>query len=76
MMPVRAMRSVLAIILILSAGSVFASHQALAQTPLAITIGYQSTANWLLFVARDHKLFEKAGLAPAWVKFDGGVSDI
>ena len=37
-----------------------------------LTIGYQESPDWLLFVARDHRLFEKAGLAPTFVKFDAG----
>lgn len=64
---------VLRILIALSVGSVFAAPQALAQTPLPITIGYQSNVNWLLFVARDLKLFEKAGLAPTYVKFVAGA---
>ena len=39
-----------------------------------IVIGYQEQPDWLLFVARDFKLFEKAGLQPTFVKFDGGPS--
>ncbi|HZW37030.1 MAG: ABC transporter substrate-binding protein, partial [Deltaproteobacteria bacterium] len=62
-----------AILFALSVGSVFAAPRALAQTPLPITIGYQSNVNWLLFVARDLKLFEKAGLAPNYVKFVAGA---
>jgi taurine transport system substrate-binding protein len=63
---------ILMIIFVLSVGSVFANPQASAQTPLPITIGYQPIADWLLFVARDLKLFEKAGLAPTYVKFIAG----
>jgi aliphatic sulfonates family ABC transporter substrate-binding protein len=37
-----------------------------------IAIGYQETPDWLLFVARDLRLFEKAGLSPTFVKFDAG----
>ncbi|MCF8533513.1 MAG: ABC transporter substrate-binding protein [Reyranella sp.] len=37
-----------------------------------IVIGYQDQPDWLLFVARDFNLFEKAGLSPIFVKFDGG----
>jgi taurine transport system substrate-binding protein len=44
----------------------------LAQAPLPITIGYQATADWLLFTARDLKLFERVGLAPTYVKFAAG----
>ncbi len=43
-----------------------------AQGRLPITIGYQEKPDWLLFVARDLKLFEKAGLAPTFVKFVAG----
>ena len=60
---------VLVTMFVLSAGSVFAADQALAQTPLPIRIGYQPTLNWLLLVARDQNLFDKAGLAPTCVKF-------
>jgi len=63
---------ILMIIFVLSVGTVFASPPAAAQTPLPITIGYQDIADWLLFVARDLKLFEKAGLAPTYVKFIAG----
>ncbi len=46
--------------------------RAWAQGRLPITIGYQEKPDWLLFVARDLKLFEKAGLAPTFVKFVAG----
>ena len=62
----------LMILVMLSVGSVCATSPASAQTPLPITIGYQSHTDWLLFVARDLKLFEKAGLAPTFVKFAAG----
>ena len=39
------------------------------QAPLPIKIGYQAVASWLLFGARSLKLYEKAGLAPTFVKF-------
>ena len=64
---------VLVISLVLSMGSLFAASQALAQTPLPIRIGYQATPDWLLFTARELKLFEKAGLAPTYVKFVAGA---
>jgi aliphatic sulfonates family ABC transporter substrate-binding protein len=57
---------------VLFAGGTFTAPRALAQRSLPITIGYQETPDWLLFVARDLKLFEKAGLAPTYVKFVGG----
>jgi len=43
-----------------------------AESPLPIRIGYQATPDWLLLVARDLGLFEKAGLAPTYLKFDAG----
>jgi aliphatic sulfonates family ABC transporter substrate-binding protein len=43
------------------------------QAPLPIAIGYQATADWLLFTARELKLFEKVGLAPTYVKFAAGA---
>lgn len=54
------------------AGGALTAPRALAQGRLPITIGYQEKPDWLLFVARDLKLFEKAGLAPTFVKFVGG----
>lgn len=56
----------------LVAGLVLNALPASAQAPLAINIGYQSNVDWLLFVARDLKLFEKAGLAPTFVRFVAG----
>ena len=49
-----------------------------AQTgaPLPIKIGYQAVASWLLFGARTLKLYEKAGLAPTFVKFTAGAPQI
>jgi aliphatic sulfonates family ABC transporter substrate-binding protein len=60
------------ILLVLSWGVVLAEPPAPARTPLPITIGYQSNTDWLLLVARELKLFEKAGLAPTFVKFVAG----
>ena len=37
-----------------------------------MVIGYQEQPDWLLFVARDLGLFEKAGLLPTFVKYDSG----
>jgi len=54
-------------------GSAFTSPRASAESPLPITIGYQTTTDWLLLVARDLKLFEKAGLAPTYVEFVAGL---
>jgi ABC-type nitrate/sulfonate/bicarbonate transport system substrate-binding protein len=50
---------------------------AAAQTNLLpIRIGYQSTPNWLLLVAKNMNLFEKAGLAPTFEKFTAGITMI
>jgi ABC-type nitrate/sulfonate/bicarbonate transport system substrate-binding protein len=46
---------------------------AAAQGRLPIAIGYQEQPDWLMFVARDMKLFERVGLAPTFVKFPGGT---
>lgn len=48
--------------------------QAFAEPMLPVKIGYQSTSSddWLLFAARDLKLFEKAGLAPEYIPFIAG----
>jgi ABC-type nitrate/sulfonate/bicarbonate transport system substrate-binding protein len=39
----------------------------------SISIGYQEQPDWLMFVARDQRLFEKLGLSPNFVKFPGGT---
>jgi len=67
------MLAVVAATLVVFAGSFLAAPGAWAQAPLPIAIGYQATADWLLFVARDLKLFEKVGLAPIYVTFEAGV---
>jgi aliphatic sulfonates family ABC transporter substrate-binding protein len=66
------------ILFVLSVGSVSANPPAADQTLLPITIGYQSSSadDWLLFVARDLKLFEKVGLAPNYVQFVAGLQMI
>lgn len=64
---------VIAMTAVLSVGSAFTAPRALAENPLPIKIGYQTVADWLLFVARDQKLFEKVGLAPTYVKFVAGA---
>lgn len=70
----RRMSSVLLLIMmfVLPVGSIFASPPAPDQAQLPIKIGYQENTDWLLLVARDLKLFEKAGLAPTFVKFVAG----
>jgi len=63
---------VIGMTLVLCAGAAFTPPRASAEGLLPITIGYQTSPDWLLLVARDLKLFEKAGLAPTYVKFDAG----
>jgi taurine transport system substrate-binding protein len=58
---------------LLVVGLAFKAPWASAQAPLPITIGYQATADWLLFTARELKLFERVGLAPSYVKFTAGA---
>lgn len=40
--------------------------------PIDIRIGWQPDANGVFYVAREHKLFEKVGLNPSYVKFLSG----
>ena len=68
--------AVLGLLFVLFVGLGVRAPRALAQAPLPITIGYQATADWLLFTARDLKLFEKVGLAPTYVKFVAGAEMI
>ncbi len=56
---------------LLAAGLVGGAGPAAAQGR-SMVIGYQEQPDWLLFVARDLRLFEKAGLSPTFVKFDAG----
>jgi len=63
---------VLIVALVLPLGSVPAPS-AQPSAPLPIKIGYQAVASWLLFGARSLKLYEKAGLAPTFVKFTAGA---
>lgn len=60
----------------LGAAAALSTRNAVAQGRLPITIGYQEAPDWLLFVARDRGLFERAGLAPTFVKFVGGTAMI
>ena len=73
MMRRSAVSVVLSLGFVLSVGAAFIPPRAATQAPLPITIGYQATADWLLFTARDLQLFEKAGLAPSFVKFVAGA---
>ena len=60
---------------LLGAGAMFIAPRAQAQTNLLpIRIGYQSTPNWLLLVAKNMNLFEKAGLAPTFSKYTAGIN--
>src|SRR5258708_26572987 len=56
----------------LFAGGVAAQPQAPARAPLPITIGYVPSYDWLREVAQAQHFFEKAGLAPTFVKFAAG----
>lgn len=69
--PVR--RCLVGIMFLLLAGFALQASPVLAQAPLPITIGYQATADWLLFTARELKLFERVGLAPTYVQFTAGA---
>src|SRR5262245_45338969 len=55
----------------LTALSLAAASPRAAAQGRPIAIGYQEQPDWLLFVARDQKLFERVGLSPAFMKFDG-----
>lgn len=68
----RAVRMVIGLTVMLAVGSAWTAPRALADSPLPIRIGYHPTPDWLLFVARDLRLFERAGLAPTYVGFDAG----
>src|SRR6266542_4107957 len=63
---------VLIVVLLLPFGS-GPAPSAQQPAPLPIKIGYQAVASWLLFGARSLKLYEKAGLAPTFVKFTAGA---
>ncbi len=54
---------------VLASGAVSAAPLPDTSAPLPIRIGYQPNPDWLLFVAREERLFEKAGLAPTYIKF-------
>ena len=56
----------------LAAGLADGAGPAVAQQGRSMVIGYQEQPDWLLFVARDLGLFEKAGLSASFVKFDAG----
>lgn len=45
-------------------------------TPPPVRIGLQAQTSWLLYTARELKLFEKAGLDPTYVKLTTGAQSI
>lgn len=47
-----------------------------AGAPIPIRIGIQAQTSWLLYAAKELQLFEKAGLAPTYVKFTTGAQSI
>ena len=49
---------------------------AAAEQPIPINIGYLPGTYYAFYVARDQKLFEKAGLAPNFVKFAAGPPNV
>jgi ABC-type nitrate/sulfonate/bicarbonate transport system substrate-binding protein len=58
--------------MLMAAGIAAISRKAAAQSR-TVSIGYQEQPDWLMFVARDQKFFEKVGLMPNFVKFPGGT---
>ena len=58
--------------MLMALGVAAASTRAAAQGR-SISIGYQEQPDWLMFVAREQRLFEKLGLSPTFVKFPGGT---
>ncbi len=68
----RSLAAALALVLVVALFLPFGGARA-QQAPLPIKIGYQAVASWLLFGARSLKLYEKAGLAPTFVKFTAGA---
>lgn len=70
-------RGVLAGLAVASVG-LSASRNVAAATgqALPVRIGIQPQASWLLYVARDLKLFEKVGLQPTYVRFTTGTQAI
>lgn len=63
---------------VLSLGSGLAAPQALVETPLPLKIAYQSTSanDWLLFAAKDLRLFENMGVAPQYMPYEAGTTII
>ena len=53
------------------AGDALRGGPAMAQGK-PLTIGYQEQPDWLLFAARELRMFEKAGLSPSFIKFEAG----
>lgn len=73
-MPRSTLFVVITMAFVLCVGSGLAAPLALTETTLPLKIGYQSSSadDWLLFTAREMKLFEKVGLAPQYIPFDAG----
>lgn len=44
-----------------------------AGEPLPVVIGVQTDADWLTIAAQKFQIFEKAGLAPTYIKFAAGA---
>lgn len=65
---------VIGMTVVLFLGTGLVAHQAWADSPLPLRLGYQSSSadNWLLFTARDLKLFDGVGVALEFVPFDAG----
>jgi aliphatic sulfonates family ABC transporter substrate-binding protein len=66
-------RSLAALLVLVLAVALPALTPAQTGAPLPMRIGYQTNADWLTIAARNLKLFEKAGLAPTYVKFQAGA---
>jgi hypothetical protein len=65
---------VIGMTVLFSMRSGLAAPPALAETLLPLKIGYQSSSSddWLLFAARDLKLFKRVGLALEYTRFNAG----
>lgn len=62
---------------VVAAAAVLFPGLATAQgAPIPVRIGIQAQTSWLLYTAKELQLFEKAGLAPNYVKFTTGAQSI
>jgi aliphatic sulfonates family ABC transporter substrate-binding protein len=70
------MRKLVSATKFLAAGTLFGvcawAWPAGAQAPMPIKIGWQPSGEFRYFVAKELKLFEKAGLKPEYIKFNAG----